>query len=151
MIIKPLIGVDSIILGSTRDEIKNLLGAPTKSSKDKDGKVTFDIWEYDKLGLELQFSSDDDYRLGMITVENKEATLDGHKIVGLGEAEFLRLAKNMGLELEPDDELGELGIIYYDCHDIGVSFCVDNDIVDSVDIAPDYDESGDVPLWPARR
>ena len=91
MEIKPLIGLNNILLGMSRDSIKNLLGEP-KSTRDffplsNNDAEKAEIWLYAN-GIELYFSADENYLLGTITVESNVSKLDNFDCIGVSEKEL---------------------------------------------------------------
>ncbi len=151
VIIKPLIGIDGLSLGVTKSEARNILGDPDKCSMKeyKYDKSRDEGWEYFQLGLELTFSSDDDWLLGTIGVTSEEATLAGHHLVGLDEKKLLKILDQIDIgPIVLESDFTELGSRDYVCDKYGLSFWVQDGVVTTITIIPDYDESGTVPLWP---
>jgi len=90
MEIKPLIGVDDLMLGMSRDEVSKLLGEPDKKGKALWSDTTKDeTWEYYEFDLEANFYEDDDFLLGTIDINSPNAVLEDKKPIGESETKFL--------------------------------------------------------------
>lgn len=151
IVIKPLIGIDGLELGATKAEVLDVLGDPNKCSTKsyKQDKSSEEEWEYFQLGLELTFSSKDNFRLGTIGVISKNATIEGHHLIGLNEKQLLKTLDTIGIgPTLLEDDLTELNSRDYACDKHGLSFWVHDGVVNAIAIFPEYDESGNVSLWP---
>jgi hypothetical protein len=89
MEIKPLIGLSDILLGMSRDSIKNLLGEPksTRYFSPLSDNDKAEIWLYSN-GIELYFSADENYLLSTIIVESNVSKLDNFDWIGVSEKEL---------------------------------------------------------------
>lgn len=144
MIIKPLIGIDNIILGSSKEIIYNLLGQPDSTNSDEwpDGTIS-ESWLYTSAGLTLNFDSDDHYRLSTINSNSKETKLEDVKIIGL---DINTLIKNHPAIILDEDLTDGLKDYLYPEKEI--SFWVVNNIIEHVTLFPEYDNSTNLPIWP---
>ena len=151
MKIRPFVGVDDIILGMDKASVLDALGEPDDRSLrtyEEDGSSN-EEWEYERLGLELTFSSVDDWRLGTISVTSPDAELGEHQLIGLDEGDFLEKLRQTGIgPIELEDDFTELGSKDYVCDGQALSFWVHEGKLTAITIYPKYDESGNVPLWP---
>jgi len=151
IIIKPLIGIEGLPLGIEMSDVIDILGEPDERSTreyEADGSID-KIWEYCDIGLTLTFSSDDDWKLGNITVESPNAELKGCRLIGLDEDEFLQEFQQAKLgSIKLDDDFTELGSRDYVCNELELSFWIQDGKLDSITIFPQWDESGNIPLWP---
>ena len=95
-IVRPGIGVGPVILGQTEDAVRDLLGHPAEFEVIDygDGEENHQL-RYPSLGLDLTFAEEDSYRLGSICSESVQALLCGQGIIGLLEAEALRVAEGL--------------------------------------------------------
>ena len=151
LIIKPLIGIDGLSLGSKMTDVLKILGEPDNRTINRFGKdKSWDAgWDYLNHGLKLTFSSDDNWLLGSITTDSADAELAGYYFIGLDEKVFLKAVK--AADIPPvilDDDFKELGSRNYSCDELGLSFWVQDGTVSNITIFPEYDESGNIPLWP---
>ncbi len=144
MLIKPLIGIDNIILGSSKEVIFELLGQPNSSNSDEwpDGTIS-ESWIYTASGLTLNFDSDDHYRLSTINSISKETKLDDLNIIGLNINTLIKDQPTIKLD---EDLTG--GVKDYIHPEKEISFWVVNNIIENITIFPEYDNSSNLPIWP---
>jgi hypothetical protein len=147
MKIKPLIGIDNIILGSSKEAIVTRLGNPDSTSSDEwpDNTIS-ETWLYPKMGVQLNFDSDDNYCLSTITTTSKNVVLEGINPVGLN--------INTIIEQIPAIELVEVlegNVKDYVYPEKEISFWVVDDIVENLTLFPEYDKITDAPIWPAEK
>lgn len=142
MKIKPLIGIDNIVLGSTKETLFDLLGEPASSSSDEwpDGTIS-EAWTYPALGIVLNFDSDTDYRLSTITVTAKDAELDDIQPIGLHIDALLEKRPSIVL----DEDLSET-VKDYVCPETEISFWVVNNVIEHVTLFPEYG-ADNMPIW----
>jgi len=145
----PYVGFDKIKLGQTLGQIELLLGKATEKNREtfSDDSLTMTL-KYHNLGIDLNFSSDDDFRLGTMTFYSKEFTLNGINLIGLKEIEFMMKSKMVFSDLELDDDFKELNAKDYTSNSNGISFWIENGIVESISIFPDYQDDDETPIWP---
>ena len=86
----PYVGFDKVKLGHTLGQIELLLGRATDKNKEtySDDSTTITL-KYPSLGIDLDFSSDDDFRLGTMTFYSNEFVINGVNLIGLNESEFI--------------------------------------------------------------
>ncbi|MGB1232238.1 MAG: hypothetical protein ACPG5M_08360, partial [Winogradskyella sp.] len=105
----PYFGFDKIKFGLTLGQIEFLLGRAFLSEKETYSDKSIDaILKYPNIGVDLTFSSDDNFRLGIITFYSKNFSIKGQKLIGLGENEFILKSKAIFSDLELDDDFKEL-------------------------------------------
>ena len=151
MEIKPHKGIDDIILGMSIEDVVKLIGNPDEIIEDEDLDFPHHYnYEYEKHGLELCFAEDDEYKLGTITVMSKEHTLLSEKLIGLNEKDFLAKAKEIGLtDIYLSEELESLKARDYYSDSQGLSFWLEDGIVTSIALFPDYEMvPHEQPIWP---
>jgi hypothetical protein len=145
MKIRPLIGLDNLFLGTSKEAAKDLLGNPEETwTEEFVGGIKSDEWRFSKKQIELSFDSDDAYVLSSITVCNPESRLDGLSVIGIPLEELL--LKFPGLQL--DDDFEELGKDYV-LPEAELSFWVVDDEVQSVTIFPKYEDDNETVTWPS--
>ncbi len=145
MEISPHRGIDGILLGSTRRDIESLLGPPEKKFRGQfDDSVESEVWSYRLLRLELAFDSDVDFRLARITTTYPDVNVRGFNPIGL--AENFLMVRYPDLELQLD--CGDEGKDFID-RELDISYWVENNIVTSISIYPQYDDIEQVPRWPS--
>ena len=88
MKINPGIGAGEIEFGFTIDEVVNILGKAQRleesESIEGSGYWSRDLY-YDGGALDFSFRSEDDYKLGVITVEARGYTLFGRDLIGFND------------------------------------------------------------------
>lgn len=143
MKIKPLIGIDNIMLGSSKEALFNLLGEPESSSSDEwpDGTIS-EAWMYPEPGITLNFDSDTDYRLSTITVTAKDAELDDIKPIGLNINTLIEKLPTIVLDEDLSDTMKD-----YVCPEREISFWVVNSVIEHVTLFPEYG-ADNMPIWP---
>ena len=147
----PYVGFQQIKLGQTLGQIELLLGKSSEDSKEKFSDNSLDmILEYHHLGVDLTFSSDDDFLLGSMTFYSKDFSLKGESLIGLPEEAFLKKATTIFSDLEIDSDFNDLNSKDYTSNLNGLSFWIENGIVESISIFPDYKEDNETPIWPSK-
>lgn len=74
----PYFGFDKIKLGLTLGQIELLLGKASENNKETYSDNSIDmILNYPNFGVDLTFSSDDNFRLGTITFYSKDLCIKG--------------------------------------------------------------------------
>ena len=149
MNIKPFTSVGPLTLGSSIHKIKNQIGVPSSVNDEDfgDGKIT-KTFKYDPLGIELCFYEEDEFVLGSITIHSSNATLFGKKVIGLTEERLLTDIKDTaGNKPILEDDFEDSGKDYA-IDSLGLSFWVVAGKVVNVTVFPEYDATGNNPIWP---
>lgn len=107
------------------------------------------ILEYHHIGVDLTFSADDEFLLGSITFFSKDFLLKGISLIGLPEAEFLRKGTNIYPDLRLDDDFIDQNAKDYISISNGLTFWIQDGVVENISIFPDYEDDNDTPIWPA--
>ena len=149
--IRPLVGVDDILLGSDRASVRNTLGEPDRiETEEHVDNTTEETWCFEELGLELVFESDVEFLLGRITVLTPNSEMNECRLIGLPEADFLSRTKSSGLAVVLDDFFHDSPYRDYMCDELNLSFWVNNGVLENICIMPQFDESGQTEVWPER-
>jgi hypothetical protein len=148
----PFVGIGKAILGSTEEDIKDAFGLPTIIKEEFYGQEEVEenlcrIYVYENHKMDLTFSGEDEFKLSTITVYSSDATVFDVKLIGLEEETFLKIAARLG---HGEPKIGDDWIDYkdYDLDSIGLSFWISGGIVENIAIFPEYDESGNIIIWP---
>lgn len=145
----PYFGFDKIKFGLTLGQTQLLLGKSSENNKESYSDNSSDvILKYHNLGFNLTFSSDNDFRLGTITFYSKDFSLKGKKLIGLKETEFVMKSNLIFSDLQLDDDFTELNSKDYTSNSNGISFWINNGIVESISIFPNYQKDNETPIWP---
>ena len=135
----PKVGLDNILLGMNRSQARSVLGEPMSIEHDPDEEH----WHYEQ-GIELTFQKDYLYLLGSITISSASAELDSMQIVGLSEEGLLRRFPFFSI----DDDFEELGSKDYLSSEKELSVWLSDGVVSNITIFPEYEETGEIPIWP---
>lgn len=144
-------GVGDIKLGMTQEQIEAVIGQPDNVDEmeyDDGGSAV--TWMYFDLQLELNFESEDDFKLSFISIENSELVLKGKIKIGMSKAEVIEACKELGIkepivesfdqEDAPDQELLAL-----ETENVNLWFT--NDKLDEMQMGPFW-EDDETPIWP---
>jgi hypothetical protein len=146
----PHVGFGLIKFGMTKDEVAAKLGKPSDVYEEVIDGTTEVVIDYEDVGIDLSFSSADNYRLGTISYYEEDTLFLGEEFIGLTEEELIENAKEAGItDLELEDDFEELESKDYYSDEYGISFWVQDGIVDSITAFPAYDpEDEECVLWP---
>ena len=147
----PGVGLGPLVLGMSRDQVRVLMGEPEReeTDDDPDDQTTTVSWLYRSGHIEADFSSDDDYRLGTITVSDPDVVLRGASLIGLTEEAFLEAAEKADIgPIELDDEFDDIDARDFAWEDKNVTFWVSDGVLENMSVMPQYDASGEEPQWP---
>ncbi len=151
----PHVGAGPIRLGMTRDDVQELLGAPDhRETETGPDDLTSEEWEYAEHGLDLTFSEDNAWRLSVVTMSAPE--LLGVSPAGMPEEEALAALEEAGVPTFEFDEAFSLDddtddtACNRECDEWDLAMWVENGIVVSLTVFPEYDEKGEMPRWPKR-
>ncbi|MEG3768842.1 hypothetical protein [Alteromonas sp. 14N.309.X.WAT.G.H12] len=146
MDIQPHIGINGLLFGMNMAQVRSIAGQPPHidyfipiQSNPEERDV---IWSYEN-GLELSFSSDDDFLLTTFTSSSRIIKLENKLIVGRPITELQTEFPQLILE-EDFEETGQ----NYELTHLGVSFWVVDDIVCNVLFFPKYTSDGQSIIWP---
>lgn len=154
--ITPLRGTDQFILGMTREEVRALAGEPDAIERINideqnpgQGNEQQD-WEYHRSEMTLSFCEDYDWRLSDITFYGSNALINGVALVGADEADLVRLCTEAGIpDVQLDESDDESGSCYLS-DDAELMIWSVGGGVHNFTMFPEYDASGNVPIWPVR-
>ena len=148
--IKPLKGIGDVTFGMPATAVRQVFGDPDQSVIDIQEDLTDFTskrliynrkWIYESLGFTMTFSAPDDssfdLRLRSITIESRDATIDGVQFVGLRETKFLdAVAKTELGEVELVSDLRalepgnpECDIREYACESVRMTFWIEERFV----------------------
>lgn len=139
----PHLGLGEIRLGSSRAEVIALLGEPDHREKlSFIEDETTEYFEYEKLEVELGFSTDDGDRLGVIRCGSDSLRLEEQEVIGTLAEEFV--ARHPGFE---EDEESEDGTVDFADEEQDLSITVARGRIVSLSIFPAWSDD-DEPIWP---
>ena len=82
MNVRPLIGLDEVRFGMTRDDVERLLGEPEERAVECDGDEQTEAWYYWSRRLSAHFDAEVDWRLTTLDLGSPDAVLRGRRLVG---------------------------------------------------------------------
>jgi len=82
VIVRPLVGLDDVRFGMSRDDVEQLLGEPEERAVEIDATEQTEAWYYWTRELSLTFDAEADWRLTTIDVGSPAAELRGKRLVG---------------------------------------------------------------------
>ena len=94
--IHPRRGLGDLRFGASREEVRVYLGEP-EAIDDSDLPGGWLRWRYPALGIDADFDDAHGLRLIALSTGNAEATLRGHKLIGLDGPAALKTAAGLGL------------------------------------------------------
>lgn len=146
----PHVGFGLVKFGMTKDQVAGKLGKPNDIYEEKIDGTTEVVVDYEEIGVDLSFSSADNYRLGTMSFYAEDTLLCGEEFIGMTEEELIESAKAAGInDLELEDDFEDLDSKDYYSDEFGVSFWIQDGIVDSITVFPQYNaEDDDRVLWP---
>jgi hypothetical protein len=155
--ILPSVGLGKLSFGMTREEVKELLGAPSDIEnvpgfEEEDINDELESWHYDESEFSLVFDSAYDWRVVSIAVSDPFFTLFGEQIIGNDKSKVLALLSAKGYEVTatedlPDEEIADLKL--YEFEDLGMMLWATGDEVIELQILPDVEEDGESIIWPS--
>jgi hypothetical protein len=96
-VVRPGMGLDDLLFGSSLDDVRYDLGEPEDVSEDLLGLAPTIAWYYWDLGVSAHFDAEDDFRLGTLQIEREDAELFGHSLIGMRESEARAILGRLGL------------------------------------------------------
>lgn len=135
-------GVGLLEFDTTRDQVKQLLGAPEETERFSLSELENDeteAWHYDALGLSLSFDEENNWLLSSIAVSAEEYVLDGVALIGKSKKEVLQfLEKKNWHNIEEDEEVSKdnPGNCLLHVEDAGISLWFENDELTEMQIGP---------------
>lgn len=148
--ILPHKGFGLVKFGMTKDKVESQLGKPSEVYEEEVDGVTEIVVDYENIGVDLSFSSADNFRLGTMSFYESDTRLMGVEFIGLTEEELLTKANSAGItDLELEDDFEDLDSKDYYSDEFGLSFWLQEGVVDSITVFPAYDpEDEERAIWP---
>ena len=143
-------GIPPFVLGMTRPEALAAAGSPDSLEQQSGGEViTSETWAYSSMQAEIKFEEKFDWRMSSITIEATSATVKGASLIGCRATELSFLAASAGIpDVRKTDDFAESG----KCHAsdlFNLQFWEHDGRIVKITLFPHFEESGNVPRWPA--
>lgn len=160
--IKPLVGIDKVKFGMTREQVIAIIGQPDEIDEDEQYGDTPDdtttVFYYDN-GISCSFEKSEKYRLAEISFEDdEEFNIAGKIKLGMSIDAALKVARELFGEEETEDDLTddlEEGSLLrsFTFYDKNVSLWFDGEKkgqeqLVTIQIGPEWSEDGDQIIWP---
>ncbi|MBR6251268.1 MAG: hypothetical protein IKR17_08770 [Bacteroidales bacterium] len=160
--IKPLIGIDKVKFGMTREQVIAALGQPDEIDEDQQYGDTPDdtttVFYYDN-GISCSFEKSEKYRLMEISFEDdEEFNIAGKIKLGMSMKDALATAVELFGEEETEDDLTddiEEGSLLrsFTFYNNNVSLWFDGEkkgeeVLETIQIGPQWSEDGNTVIWP---
>ncbi|MBN1953175.1 MAG: hypothetical protein JW801_18365 [Bacteroidales bacterium] len=152
--IVPGYGLGTLKFGTTREDVKALLGEPdeTESYAFEESPVdTTESWHYDELELSMSFDEEADWRLTTVSVSSDEFILERFHPVGMRKEELLAELSRLDIrdlqhedystDETPNQEL-------YSSEDLAMNFWLEEGVVSEIQWGPLFIDEDTVD-WPA--
>lgn len=144
-------GLDEIKFGFPTAKVVDMFGEPDHIDEyeHEDGEKTLTYFYYE-LGIDLVFDSEDDFKLGSISIVNPEFHLKNDLKVGISRDEVIEVAKKLGLS-EPEDvavateEFPTHSLLSFEKENLDVWF--DDGMVSEIDFGPFWQDENTY-IWP---
>lgn len=153
MEIKPHVGTDHVRMGIKQADAVAILGEASSKEIEPftDGNKVTSL-RYDQHGLELSFYTEDDNRLATLTFFAASHSLFGLHFIGKPEA-FLQQEAVLKVlpDLTLDDDYPELSSKDYASDQWNLSFWIDDGIITSISIFPQYEADDETVIWPEKQ
>jgi hypothetical protein len=144
-------GFDEIRLGMKESDVTQILGEPEDIDEIAypDGEVS-KTYNYEELGFDLTFESDNDYRLSYISFFNDQFHIMNKIKIGIPKKKIKELAKNKDfsepiLEDLSDEEFPDNELMSFDRENLNLWFT--EEILDEIQIGPKWKDD-ETPIWP---
>ena len=152
IIIEPHRGINGLLLGSNQGVVLRILGSPDYIENGDTPELGYQhddvTWTYCDYGFSLTFYEDDNYLLGSICVTSDSAELFNCRFVGLEEKKFLHKIQKNCPSIFLEDDLPDVNARNYRIKELDLDFWVYEGVLYSITVIPEYDITGDIPIWP---
>ena len=143
-------GLNSILFGTSRNSLKKLLGEPTEidsyDAGEDDNEYLTEAWHYDEFEISASFDEEDDWTLTTFSTSDKNATIDGKKVIGLTVEQIKEYIDSIGLE-EPEVEEMEDNQTLVSYLKSCINFWFENGKLSEVQWGVQWKDE-DTPKWP---
>ncbi len=142
MEIKVGIGLGDITFGSSKSNVKNIIGEPDEIEKldvpVDDEEILLEQWHYDDMELSVSFELDDNEVLDTIAVSSSDYTINGISIIGknINEINDLLISLQLGTFEKEDLSDEEEKTIVFRFIENNMNFWFEDDILSEIQWGP---------------
>ncbi|MCU4174821.1 hypothetical protein [Carboxylicivirga sp. N1Y90] len=146
-------GLDKLIFGITREEVKKILGEPSEIEKMEGDEESgaMEAWHYDEQHLSLAFEEDSNWRLLSITSASADVLFEGIDLIGLSQNEVMEQMEVFNLGEFNVEDLSE-GVLMEQIvatnTDFSLNLFFDGDTLAEIQWGPFWDDDKEQPIWP---
>lgn len=150
LIIFPQRGIGPFVLGSSREDVIRMVGAPdsielAQPLLQNDRK---EDWHFSRFSITLSFAEDDDWKLASLTAKANNCVLNGVRFIGQPVSKIQELCVFAGItDLVADGDYDEFGAAY-SSKAFTLMFWIAESHIFNITVFPEYDNSGSAPHWP---
>ncbi|QXP59018.1 hypothetical protein [Olleya sp. HaHaR_3_96] len=151
--IKPGIGVGELKFGMSKNDAKKILGEPDSSEKYSYTNTEKDFtenWYYSDLGLNISFDEEDNWKLGLITIESEIYVFENSIYIGQEKNEILNeliSLKITDIEYEDMETIENPTHELYSSDTLGINFWFDYNKLSEIQISPLFIDNETI-KWP---
>jgi hypothetical protein len=144
-------GVGKVLLGMTKEQVEEIIGKPDEFEEvDYDDGESAVTWFYYDLQIDLNFESEDDFRLSFISAEKEKHHIGGKIKVGMAKQDVLNGCKELGLstpEVEDfsSDDVPNQQLIALEKENLNLWFT--DGKLDEIQFGPFWKDD-ETPIWP---
>jgi hypothetical protein len=147
-------GLDKLIFGMTREEVKAAIGEPNEVEnynplEEDEGES--EAWHYDELELSASFDEEDDFRLTSLAVSSSEYLFEGVNLIGLSQEEVMQQVELMDLgdvELEAVAEDDSMQQSVGSIAEASLNLWFEDGQLSEIQWGPFWDEDEECYIWP---
>ena len=153
MTIYPGIGIGKVRYGISEKDLTLIMGKPDSISQDEMIEGSGDwykTYEYTKYNLSFDFSLEDDYRLGGITVYSNGHELFGRDVFGLSKVQVEKIIKTAtGCSPSVEDFSNEYSEDYYCLSDdiSGILYWFESDSLTELQCGYLFEDDDNTVIW----
>ena len=147
-------GLDKLVFGMTREEVREALGETYEKEnfnplEDDEGQS--EAWHYDELELSASFDEEDDFKLTSLAVSSPSYLFEGINLIGLSQEDVLQQIELMAIgDVEIDsisDDDNESQIVA-SIADVSLNLWFEDDHLSEIQWGPFWDEEEERYIWP---
>lgn len=132
MIIRPVLGVGSLELGMSTEEVLSELGKPDEKESNQEEGINVESWHYDSHELSLLFEEDLDLELISIGVSSPQYTLWGVSLIQKSQEDLIAYLESKQQEFTIEKQI-ESTLIHLP--NLDIDFWIEENLVIEIQIS----------------